>query len=158
MLINRDADVENRDADVENRDADVENRDADVENRDADVENRDADVENRDADVDKILNNSVSTISKSRLLKTIFFILYNFELDHFFLCWICKEKYLQTCGSFKSQNTKKIGSANHKFAKRHICKRCANQTNYLIRKFAALLLAELICGPLTSELSLHNTL
>ena len=66
---------------------------------------------------------------KIPVISEFFFILYNFELDHFFLCWICKEKYLQTCGSFKSQNTKKIGSANHNSAKRHICKRCANQTS-----------------------------
>jgi hypothetical protein len=40
--------------------------------------------------------------------------------------------YFRNCGGFKSANhKKKIGSANPKFAKCHICWRSANLTNYL---------------------------
>jgi hypothetical protein len=63
--------------------------------------------------------------SKSRLCKRF---MSKFELEHY--CYICKEKkyvqYLRTCGGFKSANPKKIGSANGKSAKSHICGRSAN--------------------------------
>jgi hypothetical protein len=38
--------------------------------------------------------------------------------------------YLQTYGSFKSTKSQKIGSANRKSAKYHICGRSTNLTNY----------------------------
>jgi hypothetical protein len=49
----------------------------------------------------------------------------------------------------KSADHKNTWSANRKSANCHICERSANLKKILVKKFADLRFAELICGPLS---------
>jgi hypothetical protein len=58
-----------------------------------------------------------------------------------------KSMYLLTCGSFKSENHKRLDPQNLKSAKCHICGRTANLTIIQVRKICGLAIAELIFRP-----------
>ncbi len=63
------------------------------------------------------------------VLKFVFGNVFMQKLEH--SCYICKKKKYLDLRNFRSANHKKIGSANSKSAKCHICGRSANLTNYL---------------------------
>ncbi len=89
----------------------------------------------------QMLHNSVKNSRKSRLFRTIFFILYIFEWEHF----IPKKLGLANCKFInktrKSQTTD--WARNRKSPKCHFCRRSANLTNFLSPKICWFAIADL---------------